>query len=196
MTRVLFITANPKPVEQSISLSLGMHAIEHYKKRHPSHAVDTLDLAATSWPHLDSDRLRNYMNPQGECALEAQKFKSYDKYIVVAPMWNLTIPSTLKAYLDTIIIPNIMFSYNEQGRSEGLCGGKMIYIGARGGDYSQGPQANFAFDDQYMRGICHMIGIHDYQAYVVNGVGGYRRHSVSELLEMKKADIEAMVEAF
>ncbi|MCG9722102.1 NAD(P)H-dependent oxidoreductase [Shewanella sp. Isolate7] len=111
-------------------------------------------------------------------------------------MWNLTIPSTLKAYLDTIIIPNIMFRYDDQGRSQGLCGGKMIYIGARGGDYSQGLQAKFAFDDQYMRGICNMIGIDDYQSYVVNGVGGYRRHSVTDLFEMNKMDIESMITAF
>ncbi|CAG23815.1 FMN-dependent NADH-azoreductase [Photobacterium profundum] len=194
--RVLYITANPKLIHHSVSLSLGELALQYYRELNPSHITDRLDLTTEEYPHLNSDTLSNFMNPHSNLATQSKIFKDYDKYIIVAPMWNLTVPSALKAYLDTVIIPNVLFRYTEQGTCEGLCGGKMIYIGARGGDYSHPPQSEYAFDDKYMEGIAKMIGLESYQSYVANAVGGYRRRSVAQWVEHAKYDIEQMVTSF
>ncbi|QDO83408.1 hypothetical protein FM037_09430 [Shewanella psychropiezotolerans] len=190
--KVLYITANPKEIKDSVCLSLGEVALNEFKAKHPQVEVTTLDVCANEYAHINGDTLKDYMNPHGLCGLAATDFVSYDYFIVVAPMWNLTVPSALKAFWDTVIIPNITFRYNEQGRTEGLCKGSMLYIGARGGDYSSEFLQDIACDDRMMKGIAGMIGC-KYQSYVANGVGGYRQRSVADWVDFAANDVISAV---
>ena len=61
--------------------------------------------------------------------------------IVGAPMYNFTIPSQLKAWLDRLGVPGVTFQYSEAG-PEGLAGGRKVVIAsARGGEYSNDQMA-------------------------------------------------------
>ncbi len=51
------------------------------------------------------------------------QFRNTDKYIFAEPMWNPSVPSVLKAYIDYISIPGITFKYSENG-TVGLCKGE------------------------------------------------------------------------
>lgn len=59
-------------------------------------------------------------------------------YIVMAsPMYNFSLPATVKAWVDAIVVYNQTFTYLEDGQQKGLCGDKKAMILAvSGGDYS------------------------------------------------------------
>ena len=75
-------------------------------------------------------------------------------------MYNFTLPTQLKAWLDRILIAGKTFRYTENG-PEGLAGGKRVIIAlARGGFYNQGsPAAALEHLETYLRGVFNFIGI-------------------------------------
>lgn len=92
----------------------------------------------------------------------AYQFAEVDKYVIAEPMWNLSIPAILKAYIDYICVTGITFKYTAQG-PVGLCTGKKaINISARGGKYSEEPFASFEMGDRYLKTLFAFLGITDY----------------------------------
>ena len=80
--------------------------------------------------------------------------------MIGAPMYNFTLPSQLKAWLDRILVAGKTFRYTESG-PEGLAGGKRVIVAlARGGMYDAGtPAAALEHLESYLRGIFNFIGI-------------------------------------
>lgn len=97
---------------------------------------------------------------EGQAALE--EFLAADIVVVGAPMYNFTVPSQLKAWIDRLAVAGRTFRYTAEG-PEGLAGGKkVIVVSTRGGFY--GPEtANAALEHQesYLRGIFGFFGITD-----------------------------------
>ncbi|MGL5357085.1 MAG: NAD(P)H-dependent oxidoreductase [Cetobacterium sp.] len=107
--KVLCILANPKPVEESYSKKAGMEFVNGYKKEHPDHELTVLDLYEQNIEHLSYETLSKAIKGENNKMVEsANHFSSFDKYIVCAPMWNLTIPSILKSYIDHIVVKFIL----------------------------------------------------------------------------------------
>lgn len=120
-----------------------------------SNGDDTIvyrDLAANPIPHLTLDAFAN--NP------DLEEFLGADTVVIGAPMYNFTIPSQLKAWIDRIAVAGKTFRYTENG-PEGLVGGKRIIIAlARGGFYDTGsPAAGLEHLETYLRGIFNFVGI-------------------------------------
>ena len=88
------------------------------------------------------------------------EFLAADTIVIGAPMYNFTLPSQLKAWIDRIVIAGKTFRYTENG-PEGLAGGKRVIIAlARGGFYSDGsPAAALEHLETYLRGVFNFIGI-------------------------------------
>jgi FMN-dependent NADH-azoreductase len=80
--------------------------------------------------------------------------------VIGAPMYNFTIPSQLKAWIDRILIAGKTFGYTESG-PEGLAGGKRVIVAlARGGFYdANSPAAALEHLETYLRGVFNFIGI-------------------------------------
>ena len=85
-----------------------------------------------------------------------------DTIVIAAPMYNFTIPSTLKAWLDHIARAGRTFRYTEKG-PEGLLKGKKVYVAAsRGGLYANGgPAAAMDFQEPYLRAMLAFLGLTD-----------------------------------
>ena len=85
-----------------------------------------------------------------------------DTIVIAAPMYNFTIPSTLKAWLDHIARAGRTFRYTEKG-PEGLLKGKKVYVAAsRGGLYANGgPAAPMDFQEPYLRAMLGFLGLND-----------------------------------
>ena len=95
----------------------------------------------------------------------AYQFVEADKYIFAAPMWNLSIPAILKAYIDYISVTGITFKYTAEG-PVGLCQNKKaIHIVTRGGEYKDMP---YEMGDRYLRTILGFFGIEDIQTLAVD----------------------------
>jgi FMN-dependent NADH-azoreductase len=100
-------------------------------------------------------------------------------------MYNFTIPSQLKAWIDRVAIAGKTFRYTENG-PEGLAGGKRVIIAlARGGIYSEGsPAAALEHLETYLRGVFNFIGIEP-EFVIAEGLNlgpDHREQSISQAL--------------
>jgi FMN-dependent NADH-azoreductase len=110
------------------------------------------DLVAEPLPHLTLDAFAD--------SSVLDEFLGADTVVIGAPMYNFTLPSQLKSWLDRILVAGKTFRYTENG-PEGLAGGKRVIVAlARGGMYDAGsPAASLEHLESYLRGIFNFIGI-------------------------------------
>ncbi|HWI76942.1 MAG TPA: NAD(P)H-dependent oxidoreductase [Sphingomicrobium sp.] len=110
------------------------------------------DLVAEPLPHLTLDVFAD--------TSVLDEFLAADTVVIGAPMYNFTLSSQLKAWLDRILVAGKTFRYTESG-PEGLAGGKRVIVAlARGGMYDAGsPAAALEHLESYLRGIFNFIGI-------------------------------------
>jgi FMN-dependent NADH-azoreductase len=114
--------------------------------------VVTRDLVSEPLPHLTLDAFAD--------TSVLEEFLAADTIVIGAPMYNFTLPTQLKAWLDRILVSGKTFRYTENG-PEGLAGGKRVIIAlARGGFYDAGsPAAALEHLETYLRGAFNFIGI-------------------------------------
>ncbi len=185
MSKVLYIVANPGTEETSYSLSIGRAFLNAYMSNNPTDDIIELDLYRMTVPLIDADVLSAWELLKGEgsfdslTAIQQQKlvsmntltdqFINADKYILVSPLWNLSIPPLLKAYIDTVVIVGKTFAYTANGPEGLLKGKKGIHIQARGGTYS-GDKSFLEFGDSYLRTIMGFLGIDMMDSIIAEGM--------------------------
>ena len=176
MSKVLYIKANIKPEGQSRTFKISDKFVEEYKKQNPEDEIITLDLYKENINFLNGEDLEAIYGPKNDDSKNhpilkyAYEFAQADKYIIAAPMWNLSTPSILNAYMDYVSVTGITFKYTERG-PVGLCSGKKaIHIVSRGGKYSEGPAAMLEMGDRYLKSIFAFFGITDFTSIVVEGL--------------------------
>ena len=88
------------------------------------------------------------------------EFLAANTVVIGAPMYNFTLPTQLKAWIDQIVVAGKTFRYTQNG-PEGLAKGKRVIIAlARGGFYNEGSPANaLEHLETYLRGIFNFIGV-------------------------------------
>lgn len=186
MAKLLYITANPKPVEASFGLKVGQAFLEAYREENPKDEIVELNLFQMNIPEIDGDVLSGWDKLRQGTPFESlnlaeqdkitrineltEQFVGADKYVFVSPMWNLSIPPRLKAFIDTIMIAGKTFKYTENGPVGLLTGRKAVHIQARGGIYSEGPGVDMEFGDRYLRAVLAFIGITDVETIAVEGM--------------------------
>jgi FMN-dependent NADH-azoreductase len=138
--------------ENSASRAITAAIVGKLTAANPGAKVVYRDLAANPIPHLTLDAFAQN--------LDVEEFLAAETVVIGAPMYNFTIPSQLKAWIDRIVISGKTFRYTESG-PEGLVRGKRVIVAlARGGIYSEGsPAAAFEHLETYLRGIFNFIGI-------------------------------------
>ena len=176
MSKVLYIKANIKPEGQSRTFKISDKFVEEYKKQNPEDEIITLDLYKENINFLKGEDLEAIYGPKNDDSKNhpilkyAYEFAQADKYIIAAPMWNLSTPSILNAYMDYVSVTGITFKYTERG-PVGLCSGKKaIHIVSRGGKYSEGPAAMLEMGDRYLKSIFAFFGITDFTSIVAEGL--------------------------
>lgn len=168
MSKVLYIKANAKLEGESRTFMISDSFIEAYKESNPIDEVITLDLYEEGIDFMPKGELNALHMPEEGTGREhpilkyAYQFLDADKYIFAAPLWNLSIPAMLKAYIDYITVTGITFKYTASG-PVGLCSDrKAIHITSRGGIYSSEPFSSFEMGDRYLRTILGFLGITDF----------------------------------
>lgn len=167
MKKVLYIKANAKPNELSRTFKISDNFIKYYQENNPNDEIITLDLYQENINFLTFDDINNLFAPKNETSKNhpvlkyAYQFADADKYIISAPMWNLSIPAILKAYIDYICVTGITFKYTENG-PVGLCQNKKaVIITTTGGEYSVEPGASFEIGTRYLKTLLNFFGITD-----------------------------------
>ena len=129
----------------------------------PGASVDYLDLAANPLPHWNPGVLG-----ETDVAL-ARQFLESDTVVIGAPMYNFSIPSTLKAWIDRIAMAGVTFRYGPNG-PEGLAGGRTVYlVSARGGRY-EGAMAAWDHQEAYLRTLFGFLGVTDLHVVRADGL--------------------------
>lgn len=187
MSKVLYVTANPKPVAESYSLSVGSEFLKAYREANPNDEIIEIDVYKTDIPQLDADVFSGWGKLQsgkgfdelsasekvkvGRLNQLVDEFVSADKYIFVSPLWNLSIPPLLKAYIDSVFVAGKTFQYTENGPVGLLKNKKAIHIQASGGVYSEGPAANFELGNRYVKTAMTFLGVTSIESIMVEGMG-------------------------
>lgn len=168
MSKLLYIKANAKPEGVSRTFKISDSFIEAYKKSHPADEIVTLDLYKEKIGLLSADDINTVFGPKTDESRKhpilkyAYQFAETDKFVIAEPLWNLSIPAILKAYIDYICVTGVTFKYTAEG-PVGLCAGKKaVNISARGGKYSGEPFASYEMGDRYLRTIFGFLGITDF----------------------------------
>ena len=138
--------------DNSASRSITRSIVDGLKAADPAAEIVYRDLASQPLPHLTLDAFAD--------SSTLDQFLAADTVVIGAPMYNFTLPSQLKAWIDRILVAGTTFRYTENG-PEGLAGGKRVIVGlARGGVYHEGaPAAPLEHLQSYLRGVFNFIGI-------------------------------------
>ncbi|WP_136623424.1 FMN-dependent NADH-azoreductase, partial [Bradyrhizobium centrolobii] len=153
----------------SVSRQVSAAIVDRLKQATPSLDIVYRDLSQTPLAHLSGSHLAaaqgapapTELGPDlaaGAAALD--EFLAADIVVIGAPMYNFTIPSQLKAWIDRIVVAGKTFSYGANG-PQGLAGGKRVILAiSRGGYYGAGtPLAALEHLETYLRGVFGFIGI-------------------------------------
>ena len=138
--------------ESSASRAISRSIVDQLMIATPEAGLIRRDLVSEPLPHLTLDAFAD--------TSVLDEFLAADTVVIGAPMYNFTLPTQLKAWLDRVLVAGKTFRYTENG-PEGLAGGKRVIIAlARGGIYGVGsPAASLEHLETYLRGVFNFIGI-------------------------------------
>lgn len=163
---------------QGQSSQLSDAFVAAWQASRPGSTVTVRDFASDPVPHLDGAGFQAFLTAPAERSAEQAAKVAYsdtliaelqaaDVLVIGLPMYNLGIPSTLKAWIDHVARAGVTFRYTAEG-PQGLLAGKQAYVFAtRGGRY-----AGTAFDTQsdFVRNFLGFVGISDVQFVYAEGL--------------------------
>jgi FMN-dependent NADH-azoreductase len=168
--------------DNSVSRKVSAAIAARLTSANPGLEVTYRDLAAQPLAHLTGEHVAaNFGGPQpaapglqadyadGQAALA--EFLAADIVVVGAPMYNFTLPTQLKAWIDRLLIAGKTFRYTASG-PEGLAGGKRVIVAlSRGGFYGpQSPTTAYEHLESYLRTVFGFIGVTDLEFVAADGI--------------------------
>ncbi len=114
-----------------------------------------------------------------------EEFLAADTVVIGSPMYNFTVPTQLKAWVDRILVAGRTFRYTESG-AQGLAGGKRVILAlSRGGIYPAGSPAEH--QESYLRAVFGFIGVADVEVIHAEGIAYGPEQRASALAAAVKA---------
>jgi FMN-dependent NADH-azoreductase len=168
--------------ENSASRALTDSIVKQLKSANWGEQLVTRDLVANPLPHLTFEAFAD--------TSVIDEFLAADIVVIGAPMYNFTVPSQLKAWIDRIAVAGKTFHYTANG-PEGLVKDKRVIVGlARGNFYGEGaPAASLEHVETYLKGLFNFIGVEP-EFVVAEGLGLSPEHRdaglASGLAEVEK----------
>lgn len=172
----------------SVTRELTAAIVARWQDAVPGLSVTYRDLDAEPLPHLTGPVLTKADTPAAEASEQAlQQFLDSDVIVIGAPMYNFSVPSTLKAWIDRVAVAGRTFRYTANG-PEGLAKGKrMVIASGRGGLYGDNSPADF--QEAYLRQVFGFLGVADIEFIRAEGVAYSPQHR-TDALEGAKAAIQ------
>jgi len=161
--------------DNSASRVLTREIVSQLTAEHPAAQVQYVDLAVTALPHMSGRSLAKL--DADESATDARimsDFLAADVIVIGAPMYNFSIPTQLKAWIDRVVVAGKTFRYTASG-PEGLVKGKRVIVAvSRGSVYGPGSTAEYA--ESYLKHVFGFIGITDLEFIRAEGLGHSPEH--------------------
>jgi len=164
----------------SVSRQVSAAIVNRLRQSTPGLNVSYRDLTLTPLAHLSGSHLAAGQGATPDASLQPdlaagqavlEEFLAADTVVIGAPMYNFTIPSQLKAWIDRILVAGKTFKYGAQG-VEGLAGNKRVIVAiSRGGYYGAGtPMAALEHLESYLRGVFGFIGVKNLEFISADGI--------------------------
>jgi FMN-dependent NADH-azoreductase len=180
--KLLHIDSSPLGA-QSVSRELTRRIVAQWRAARPDAQVEYLDLAADAPSHLNMDSLGFRLGLADETLTDTQRrenaiserlvtqFLAADVIVIGAPLYNFTVPTQLKAWIDRIAQAGRTFKYTEKG-PVGLAGGKTVVVASsRGGMYAGNPVMEaLEHQESYLKTIFGFLGVTDVRFVRAEGV--------------------------
>ena len=165
--------------DNSASRQLSGEVVKAWQAAHPGLDVSYRDVAAEAIEHFSAATLVAAGTPaelrdaaqKHEAQLSADtlaQFMAADAVVIGAPMYNFTIPTQLKAWIDRIAVAGQTFRYTENG-PEGLCGNKKVIVVSTSGGLHSGQATGVAHED-YLKVVLGFLGITDVEFVRAHGL--------------------------
>ncbi|RUR39075.1 FMN-dependent NADH-azoreductase [Vreelandella populi] len=199
-TRTLLVTSSVLG-ENGQSIALANH-FESRAAARDSVEVTKRDVVANALPHLDIAELGAWQTPADDRSDEQKalaahsdnllaELRASDVLVIAVPMYNLGIPSQLKAWFDRVLRAGETFRYTENGPQGLIEGKRAIILAARGGMY-----AGTEMDSQtpHLKSMLGLMGITDVEVVYAEGLNMGEAQRDAALKEAFQA-IDQLVEA-
>jgi FMN-dependent NADH-azoreductase len=158
--------------DNSVSRELTAAIVDTLRAKKANATVTSRNVAHEEIPHLSGEIVSAGFIPETDWNETQRKerartdelieeFLAADVVVIGAPMYNFSIPSQLKAWIDRIAAAGRTFKYTETG-PQGLAGGKKVFIASsRGGVYSTEQAQLMDFQEDYLKTVMGFVGISD-----------------------------------
>ena len=212
MTKLLYITANPKGIEKSKGLQIGETFLNSFLEEQPNTEIKRIDLFSYDLfsydlAHMDADlvsargKLAGYGYTMDQLTepervkikkmrAVADEFIQYNYYVFVSPLWNLSSPAVLKAYIDNLFVSGKTFAYTPTGAKGLLTDKKAVHIHTRGGQYIGTPMQELESGDRYLKIALRFLGIEVMETIVAEAFDLYPK-KVPEIVAAAKVQAAA-----
>ena len=178
MSNILYITASIRG-DESVSRSLGQKLVDKLAKRQNATVV-TRDLAKNDLPYIDADRFAANLAPYADRSTEQhelakiadeliEELQQADTIVFSVPVYNFSVPATVKAWADLVARAGTTFRYTENG-PEGLLTGKKVYLTAATGGTPIGSEVDFM--SPWLKFFVGFLGMHDVEIVAADGIMG------------------------
>jgi FMN-dependent NADH-azoreductase len=180
----------------SVSRQVSAAIVDRLRQATPSLEVVYRDLTQSPFAHLSGMHLAAAQGAPAPAELgpdlaasaaALDEFLAADIVVIGAPMYNFTIPSQLKAWIDRVLVKGKTFSYDANG-PRGLAGGKRVIVAiSRGGYYgAETPYAALEHLESYLRSVFGFMGVQNPEFISADGIQvgpENRERSIASALE-------------
>lgn len=187
--------------KESYSIKLGQTIVEKIQEKYPGSTLEEVNLVDLEIPHLNPAVLRTFFIHEDQLTEEekesirfsdkvVQQLLAADIIVIGAPLYNFTIHTGLKAWIDHITRAGITFGYGENG-PVGKVTGKKVYVAmSSGGVYSEGPGKVNDFVAPYLKAFLGFLGMTDLTVFRAEGlkVPGIKEHAMQKAVDSIKID--------
>ncbi|MGF7050479.1 FMN-dependent NADH-azoreductase [Paenibacillus sp. DS2015] len=182
MSNVLFIKANNRPIEMSVSVKLYHAFLDSYKQSHPNDQIEELDLFVENLPYYDNTAIMGLfkvangmeLTPEEQLAADnvlkyLNQFLAADKVVFAFPLWNMSVPAVLHTYIDYLNQAGKTFKYTAEGVVGLVTDTKVAILNASGGIYSEGPAAAAEMSVNFIKNNMNQFGVKDLTTVIIEG---------------------------
>jgi FMN-dependent NADH-azoreductase len=174
--------ASAAPSSARVLLHVDSSPREGSVTRHPGGEVRRHDLPVLNLPHLNASEMGAWFAP-AEQHTDLHRIVlarsdgliddvlAADEILIGAPMWNFSIPSSLKAWIDHITRAGRTFDFGPDGMYGTVAARRAIVVSSRGSAYTGTPLAALDHQEPYLRTILGFLGVQDVRVVVVDGQG-------------------------
>ncbi|MNG88542.1 FMN-dependent NADH-azoreductase [compost metagenome] len=180
MKNILHIISSPR-AEVSASRKLGIAVIQKIQEKYSDSIVKERDLTKSKVPLLEEVHINTFFTPAENHSEEQQSISKYsegliselkeaDIIVIDSPMYNFSVPATLRAYFDFTSRAGYTFKYDENG-PKGLLNNKKLYVAFTSGNiYSEGPYQIYDSNIPYIKNIFSFYGVSDISVFRAEGL--------------------------